>query len=87
VGLADRLADSHLVRRTASAVDHRRVELRLTPKGEAMIEHLSEAHLRELKQISPQLQRLMGSLPDVRPLPAPPEQRIAKKKTIKNRQS
>jgi DNA-binding MarR family transcriptional regulator len=62
VGLVDRLVRKGLVRRTASVADRRRVEIRLTPRGEAKIEKLSAAHLRELRQLGPGLRRLLGSM-------------------------
>jgi DNA-binding MarR family transcriptional regulator len=62
VGLVDRLARQGLVRRTASTVDRRRVDVRLTPRGEAKIETLSAAHLRELRQLGPGLRSLLGSM-------------------------
>jgi DNA-binding MarR family transcriptional regulator len=65
VGLVDRLSRQGLVRRTASIVDRRRVEVRLTPRGEAKIERLSAAHLRELRQLGPGIRGLLGSLPKV----------------------
>jgi DNA-binding MarR family transcriptional regulator len=61
VELANRLADRGWVRRKTATHDRRRVELHLTARGEAMIEHLSEEHLRELRQLGPQLHRLMGT--------------------------
>jgi DNA-binding MarR family transcriptional regulator len=62
VGLVDRLARKGLVRRIASPVDRRRVEVRLTPKGEAKIERLSAAHLRELRQLGPGIRGLLASM-------------------------
>lgn len=59
VGLIDRLAARQLVRRDASTEDRRRIEVRLTGKGEALIQRLSAVHLRELRQLGPQLQRLV----------------------------
>lgn len=63
VGLVDRLGRQGLVRRVASAVDRRRVEVRLTPRGEAKIERLSAAHIRELRQLGPGIRSLLGSMP------------------------
>lgn len=68
VGLVDRLVQKKFVRRIDSPSDRRRVELELTPKGEAMIERLSNIHLRELRQIGPELQRIIASIPDPKSL-------------------
>jgi DNA-binding MarR family transcriptional regulator len=47
-----------------SRTDRRRAELHLTAKGEAAIERLSTTHLRELRQIGPDLLRLISSITD-----------------------
>lgn len=60
VGLVDRLEERQLARRVSSTVDRRRVDLRLTAKGEALLEKLSAAHLAELRQHGPELHRLLG---------------------------
>jgi DNA-binding MarR family transcriptional regulator len=62
VGLVNRLVLRQFLRRTPSAADRRRVELRLTAKGEKVIERLSAIHLRELRQLGPELQRLVGTI-------------------------
>jgi len=62
VELVDRLAQRQLVRRAPSAADRRRVEVRLTAKGEAVIRKLSASHLAELRQHGPELHRLLGSI-------------------------
>ena len=67
VGLVDRLARRQLVRRVRSAGDRRRVEVRLTARGEACIERLSAAHLRELRQLGPGIRRLLASIEGGRP--------------------
>ena len=61
VGLVDRLARRGLVRRARSALDRRRAEVRLTARGEALIQRLSAAHLAELRQIGPELRRLLAA--------------------------
>jgi len=61
VGLVDRLTERQLVKRTPSATDHRRVEVRLTRQGETLIRRLSAAHWRELSELSPELRRLLDS--------------------------
>ncbi|MEN9401812.1 MAG: hypothetical protein RL091_515 [Verrucomicrobiota bacterium] len=65
VGLVDRLVRRQLLRRTASTADRRRVELRLTAKGEKVIEQLSVMHLQELRQHGPELHRLLGTITDL----------------------
>jgi DNA-binding MarR family transcriptional regulator len=62
VGLVDRLAQRRLLRRTPSSADRRSVELRLTPKGEKVLEQLSAIHLQELRQLGPELHRLVGTI-------------------------
>jgi DNA-binding MarR family transcriptional regulator len=59
VGLVDRLVRRQLVRRVPSKSDRRQVEIHLTAKGEAVIQRLSAAHLEELRQIQPELRRLL----------------------------
>lgn len=59
VGLVDRLAKRRLVRRAPAPEDRRRVYVSLTAAGETLIERLSQAHLRELRQIGPELRRLI----------------------------
>lgn len=60
VGLVDRLARRQLVRRERSAKDRRRVCVALTTRGEALVARLSAAHLQELRQIGPELRRLLS---------------------------
>jgi DNA-binding MarR family transcriptional regulator len=62
VGLVDRLTHAGLLRRTSSVADRRRVELRLTSRGEKVIERLSAVHLKELREFGPELHRLIGSI-------------------------
>jgi DNA-binding MarR family transcriptional regulator len=62
VGLVDRLVRLRLVHRTPSAADRRRVDLTLTVRGQKMIERLSAIHLRELRQLGPELHRIVGSI-------------------------
>lgn len=61
VGLVDRLAKRQFVRRHTSLQDRRRIEVQLTARGEALIERLSATHLRELRQLRPELQRLLDA--------------------------
>ncbi len=62
VGLVDRLVRRQLVRRTPSRADRRRIEVHVTARGETLIRQLSAAHLRELRQLSPELRRLLKSI-------------------------
>ena len=62
VGLVDRLAERKLLRRMRSRTDRRRAEVRLTARGEKLLERLSAVHLRELRQLGPELHRLIGSI-------------------------
>jgi DNA-binding MarR family transcriptional regulator len=59
VELSDRLAAAGLITRAQAADDRRRILLRLTPKAEAVLERLSESHLKELRQITPLLIELL----------------------------
>lgn len=62
VGLVGRLVERQLVSRTRAADDRRRLEVRLTAAGERLIERLSAAHLAELRQLRPELRRLLASM-------------------------
>jgi DNA-binding MarR family transcriptional regulator len=62
VGLVDRLVRRKLLRRTPSATDRRRQEVRLTSGGERLLRRLSHAHLAELREASPELRRLLESI-------------------------
>ena len=62
VGLIDRLVEEKLVLRMPSKKDRRQVLTRLTPRGEKMLEKLSFAHSKQLKQMSPELKLLLSRL-------------------------
>lgn len=62
VGLIDRLVKSKLVKRMASKEDGRQVWIRLTIKGEEILEKLSVLHQKQLKQISHEFDRLLERL-------------------------
>ena len=62
VGLVDRLDKQGLVTRRASPVDGRQVYLRLTAKGERMLERLASVHREELHRIGPQLEQLLHQI-------------------------
>jgi DNA-binding MarR family transcriptional regulator len=59
VGLVDRLTKQELVTREPSPQDGRKVYLRLTPKGDRVLERLAEVHREELQRIGPQLEELL----------------------------
>jgi DNA-binding MarR family transcriptional regulator len=72
--LVDRLAQLDLVRRAIDPKDHRRVWVALTPRAETVLQDLSTAHLRELRQIRPTLSALLARFagtaePSADPLP------------------
>ena len=62
VGLVDRLETENLVQRLASARDRRQVFVHLTARGELVLEKLSAAHSRQLKRMSPELNRVLQKL-------------------------
>ena len=62
VGLVTRLMKQGYVRRTVSDTDRRRVHVSLTPKGQALLDRLTEAHRTELKQVGPEITRLLNEL-------------------------
>ena len=55
VGLIDRLVAGKLVARAPSAQDRRQVFVRLTRRGENVLERLSAAHTEQLKRMGPEL--------------------------------
>jgi len=59
VGLVDRLTAQGLLAREPSAEDGRKVYLRLTAKGDRVLEKLAEVHREELRRIGPQLESLL----------------------------
>jgi DNA-binding MarR family transcriptional regulator len=68
VGLVDRLQKQNYLRRIQAEQDHRKVYVKLTAKGENILEKLSTEHREQLRRISPQwkslLKTLGGDLPD-----------------------
>jgi len=62
VGLVDRLSDQGLVTREPSPEDGRKVYLRLTAKGDRILEKLAEVHREELQRIGPQLEALLHQI-------------------------
>lgn len=59
VGLVDRLTKQGLVAREPSPEDGRKVCLRLTSKGDRVLEGLAAVHREELQRIGPQLEALL----------------------------
>jgi DNA-binding MarR family transcriptional regulator len=47
----------------SNRIDRRRVEVRLSSRGEAKIEALSAAHIRELRRLGPGIRSLLESVP------------------------
>jgi len=62
VGLVDRLHAQGLIARQPSPIDKRKVYLRVTPKGERMLERLASVHREELGRIEPQLRTLLDEI-------------------------
>ena len=62
VGLVDRLSTQGLVAREPSPEDGRKVYLRLTAKGDRVLEKLAEVHREELRRIGPQLEALLQQI-------------------------
>jgi DNA-binding MarR family transcriptional regulator len=62
VGLVDRLVVDKLVRRESSQGDHRQVFVRLTRRGEIVLERLSELHQTQLQILGPELRRMLVRL-------------------------
>jgi len=67
VGLVDRLAALGLLRRRTFGPDRRRVELVLTSRGSRTLDRLALAHREELRQVAPQLSRLLSTLEAIIP--------------------
>jgi DNA-binding MarR family transcriptional regulator len=62
VGLVDRLAGEGFVTRKPSAVDRRKVELRLSPRGREVLAKLAATHRGELRRIGPIMKRFFSDL-------------------------
>lgn len=60
--LVDRMVKLDLVTRVTSQGDRRQVTIRLTRKGEQLLNGLSEAHRAELRRLRPLLGELMSKL-------------------------
>jgi DNA-binding MarR family transcriptional regulator len=62
VGLVDRLADKGLVTRRPDPADRRRVLVRITRRGDAVLRRLTRLHRDELTTAGPLLLRALRSL-------------------------
>ena len=62
VGLVNRLVTEGLMERTPRTNDRRKVSLALTPRGNAILQTLSETHRDELRREGPHLVALLQSL-------------------------
>lgn len=60
--LAKRLETGGWINRETNVQDRRTVDLSLTTTGETILESLSQAHRRELRQIGPEIAELFQSL-------------------------
>jgi len=60
--LVQRMVEQGLVRRQTGADDKRQVTVRLTERGEALLETLSQSHRAELRRLRPMLQELLAGL-------------------------
>lgn len=62
VGLVTRLVTQGYVRRDASKIDLRRMHISVTPKGQRVLDELTEAHRIELKRAGPEITLLLTEL-------------------------
>ncbi len=62
VQMVDRLAKAGLASREASTSDRRLVLLKLTPKGEALLDELAERHVEVMLRQEPQLTQALKDL-------------------------
>jgi DNA-binding MarR family transcriptional regulator len=62
VGLVDRLTAQGLLTREPSPEDGRKVHLRLSAKGDRVLQKLAEVHREELRRIGPQLEALLHDI-------------------------
>ena len=60
--LVHRMEQQGLVRREPGAGDKRHVTLRLSDRGETVLEYLSQSHRAELRRLRPMLQELLAGL-------------------------
>lgn len=62
VGMVDRLEKQKYIRRTPNQIDHRKVHVKLTAKGEKVLEKLSAEHREQLRRLSPQINNVLEDL-------------------------
>jgi DNA-binding MarR family transcriptional regulator len=62
VELVDRIEEAGMITRVRDAHDQRVVRLRLAPRGTAVLESLTSAHLEELERLTPLFESLLGTL-------------------------
>jgi DNA-binding MarR family transcriptional regulator len=62
VGLVDRLVRARLIARQQDTKDRRQVYLKLTERGETVLEKLSAAHKEQLRRAAPQIKLLLEQL-------------------------
>ena len=75
VGLIDRAEAAGLVARGADPENSSAVRLRLTEKGSAQLEALSELHLEELEHLAPTMHALWDALEHAHPASPPAVER------------
>jgi DNA-binding MarR family transcriptional regulator len=66
VGLMDRLVVEKLAARVPSAGDRRQVLIQLTRRGETIVEKIASAHRRQLRQVGPEISRLLEQIVSTR---------------------
>jgi DNA-binding MarR family transcriptional regulator len=62
VGLVDRLAAQGLLTRERVLKDRRKVQIRLTDRGERVMGRLASVHRLKLRRIGPDIHRILGEL-------------------------
>ncbi|MBL6938834.1 MAG: MarR family transcriptional regulator [Alphaproteobacteria bacterium] len=83
VQLADRLVAARLIRRATSPKDRRRVELRLTARGNKCVTYLAAIHYRELLERHSELHGILQRSKRLNK-PAPTEELSAQRKATAN---
>ncbi|ACB27295.1 DNA-binding MarR family transcriptional regulator [Methylobacterium sp. PvP062] len=58
--LVSRMVEAGLLTKTRAVEDRRRSELSLTPRAEALLRTLTDAHLAELRDLAPALAEALG---------------------------
>jgi DNA-binding MarR family transcriptional regulator len=62
VELSKRCEEERLIRRTHDASDQRWVVLQVTPRGQQLLQALSEDHARELNELAPRLIQALAQI-------------------------